>query len=583
MTTTRFLNPLLLGWTYFAAAAFAILLTRFEGGVAFIWISTAILAADLMARPRKQWIQSIIPCAIASILATGFLGLGWEMALPFAVINMTEAVLAAWLFLKLADPKRPLGSLGWLMQFVASVGIVAPLVAGTMAAGAVTLIGLSPVTNFITFVTGHALGNVTLTPLALLLTKGNREMLVKDLRRRDKVEVAALLILVVMVAGWVFNQQQLPLLFLPVLPVILVAFRVGRGGVAVAIALLAIIGGLCSAIGHGPIQLIDASFGLRIQFFQFYLATTVLTLLLVSADLENRARLHRLLGESEASYRLIADHSSDIILHLTVDGMIRFASPSCRQLGYEPEELIGRSCAMLIAPEHLEQATQAHLRSLVMTDRANRFEYLAMTASGERRWSETHARLMLDDNGRPEGILSIVRDISEQKRVERALSEAARIDSLTGLSNRLAYREAIERREQRDGDVGACVAMFDIDHFKRVNDRFGHDAGDIVLQGFAELARRVVRTGDLVARLGGEEFAIFFPNTALPQALAVCDRLRTELGSTIFRAGHDAIAVTISGGVAQLGDGGIDAALKIADMALYRAKQAGRNQLALAA
>ena len=583
MSIQRFLPPVFLGLCYFAAAAFAVGLTRFDGGVAFIWLATSILAADLMSRPRHSWIFSIIPCAVASILVTGWWGLGWTMALPFAVINMTEATIAAWLFRRFADPRRPLGSLGWLLQFVLSVGIVAPLVAGLLAAVAVWWIGLSPAQTLVTFVSGHALGNLTFTPIALLMTRSNRQALLRDMRRRDTVETVALLMLVVVTTAWVFRQQDLPLLFLPALPMILVAFRVGRGGVAMSIALLALIGGLATASGIGPIQLIDASFGQHMHFFQFYLAATVLTLLPVTADLENRSRLHRKMRESEAGYRLLAEFSSDIIFSLRVDGTIRYVSPSCLQMGYEPRQLVGRNCASLIAPEHLEQASVAHRRSLDMGGETNRFEYLAVTASGEKRWAETHARLIVDEDGHPDGILSIVRDIHAQKEIEIRLSDAALVDSLTGLSNRLAYREAVARVQPQEGDGGACVAMLDIDHFKAVNDRYGHDAGDIVLKGFAEVARRIIREGDMVARIGGEEFAFYFPDTTLPRALAVCDRLRSELCSTIFRAGTDAIAVTVSGGVAELGPDGIDAALKIADMALYRAKQAGRNQLALAA
>lgn len=583
MTIQRVHAPLLLGLSYFVAAAFAVMLTRFDGGVAFIWLGTSILAADLMSRPRHSWIFSIVPCALASILVTGWMGLGWAMALPFAAINMLEAVLAAWLFRRFADPRRPLGSLGWLLQFVTSVGIVAPLVAGLLAAVSLWSIGLSPAQTLVTFVGGHALGNLTFTPIALLLTRSNRHALIRDMQRRDTVETVALLMLVVVTTAWVFRQPGLPLLFFPTLPMILVSFRVGRGGVALSIALLALIGGLATGSGMGPIQLIDGSVGLRMHFFQFYLAATVLTLLPVTADLENRSRLHRKMRESEAGYRMLAEFSSDLILSLKVDGTIRYISPSCRQMGFDPKQLIGRNCSTLIAPEHLSDAAEAHLRSLSMGGETNRFEYIALMASGERRWHETNARLIVDDEGHPDGILSIVRDIHAQKEIELRLSDAALVDSLTGLANRLAYREAVERRVRKAGDVGACVAMLDIDHFKGVNDRYGHDAGDIVLQGFADVARRVMREGDMVARLGGEEFALYFPDTTLAQALAVCDRLRSDLGTTIFRAGNNAIAVTVSGGVAELGPDGIDAALKIADMALYRAKQAGRNQLALAA
>ncbi|MES2905087.1 MAG: diguanylate cyclase [Pseudomonadota bacterium] len=584
MIATRFLPPILLGCSYFIAAAFAVLLARYEGGVAYLWIATAVLAADLMSRPRRHWVPSIIACAIASTLVTSMWGLGLAMAIPFTIINITEAVLAAWLFRSMADPRRPLGSLGWLMHFVMSVGIVAPLVAGLMAAVVRTHIAGIPFgPTFLTFAEGHALGNLTFTPIALLLTRANRRSLMRELKRRDVAETVALLMLAIVTSAYVFGQHALPLLFLPILPMILIAFRVGRGGVAMSIAMLAIVGGLATGTGEGPIQLVEGSFAARMQFFQFYLAATVLTLLPVTADLANRARLHRKMRESEAGYRMIAEYSSDVIFSLKLDGTIRYVSPSCLQLGYQPEQLVGRNCAMLIAPEHLGEASILHRRSLDMGGETNRFEYLAVTATGEKRWAETHARLILDDDGQPDGILSIVRDIHDQKLVELKLCEAALVDSLTGLGNRRAYREAVDRRIPADGDVGACVAMLDIDHFKQVNDRYGHDAGDIVLQGFANVALRVVRDGDIVARLGGEEFAVFFPGTTLPQALAICDRLRSELGSTVFRAGHNVIAVTVSGGVAELGGDGIDAALKIADMALYRAKQAGRNQLALAA
>ncbi|WP_309601790.1 diguanylate cyclase [Sphingomonas sp.] len=582
MTISRFLPPALLGCCYFVAAVAAVLLTRFDGGVAYLWLATSILTADLMMRPRRAWLWSIIPCVIASMIVTGCFGLGWVMALPFAAANVIEAVLAAWLFRKFADPRRPLGSLSWLMHFVASVGIAGPFVAGLLAAVAASSIGLPIGRTFMTFVLGHALGGVTFTPIALLLTRTNRKAMLDELRRRNIAETVALLMLAIVVSTYVFGQQSYPLLFIPILPIILIAFRVGRAGVAISIAMLAMVGGLSTASGQGPMQLINASFGQQMQFFQFYLAATVLTLLPVTADLENRARLHAKLRKSESGYRMIAEHCSDIIFNLKIDGTIRYASPSCRQIGYESAQLVGGNCSMLIAPEHLADATASHLRSLEMGGETNRFEYLAVTASGEQRWHETHARLIIDDNGRPEGILSIVRDIHAQKAVQRRLSDAALVDSLTGLNNRLAYREVVERR-LKAGETGACVAMLDIDHFKQVNDRFGHSAGDIVLRGFADVARQIIRDGDMVARIGGEEFAFFFPNTALPQALAICDRLRNELSATIFRAGTSSINVTVSGGVAELGTDGIDQALKIADMALYRAKQAGRNQLALAA
>ena len=127
------------------------------------------------------------------------------------------------------------------------------------------------------------------------------------------------------------------------------------------------------------------------------------------------------------------------------------------------------------------------------------------------------------------------------------------------------------------------MALLDIDRFKRINDVHGHQAGDVVLQRFADVLRSVVRVDDAIARIGGEEFAILFPRTAIPQALAICERLRQRTGATTISVAGKDIRVTVSGGVAQLGPAGLDRALLHADQALYAAKRGGRDQMSLAA
>jgi diguanylate cyclase (GGDEF)-like protein len=125
--------------------------------------------------------------------------------------------------------------------------------------------------------------------------------------------------------------------------------------------------------------------------------------------------------------------------------------------------------------------------------------------------------------------------------------------------------------------------VFDIDHFKRVNDRYGHGAGDAVLRSFAAIARCAIRKGDLIARLGGEEFGVLLPDTTLEQAMAVCERVRRDVAVARTFVPGQVIGVTVSGGVARIDEGGFAAALKIADTALYAAKNGGRDRLAAAA
>ncbi|MEO5611625.1 MAG: sensor domain-containing diguanylate cyclase, partial [Sphingomicrobium sp.] len=284
-------------------------------------------------------------------------------------------------------------------------------------------------------------------------------------------------------------------------------------------------------------------------------------------------------------YRLMAEHSTDILLHLELDGRIRYVSPSIHQLGgHDPNALVGTNITALVAAEDAQQANEAHKATIAAKGQTHSYDTLALTATGEKRWFETRSRALLDEHGEVESLLSIVRDISKRKAREARLTEDALTDTLTGLANRRGFRAAIERSaaDQR-GPSPSSIAVLDLDHFKRVNDKFGHDAGDQVLREFARIARAMVREHDLVARVGGEEFAIFFPGTSVAQAMAVCERLRVSMSHTVVRYHKSRIWVTVSGGVAPLGAGGIDAAFPIADAALYEAKRNGRDQLAMAA
>ncbi len=571
-----------LGLAYFAAAALTIALTRFDGGVAFLWVATSLLAAVLSHRRRRHWGGALAACAIGSFAATGLFGLGWSMALPFAAINMTEAYVGSLLFRHFGYRRTPTGSMPWLWQFILSFGIAGPAASATLAAIVVAATGGAPLPTLIHFFTGHALGALTFIPIADLLI---RRRLRADViaRRRSGAEFFLLMGLTVATVSLVFAQSSMPLLFVPMLPIILATFRLGEVGAALAVGVLAVIGGGMTLSGHGPINLLDVALGDRLQFFQFYLAATVLTVLPVAADLRSRARLHRQVRVSEARYRLLADHSSDILLHLNVDGIVRFVSPSIRQLGgYEPERLIGENSGALVAAEHREQVAASHRATLAGMGETLTFEYLALTRTGEKRWFETHSRAVVDEDGVVDGVISIVRDVSDRKARELKLTEQALTDVLTGLPNRRAFGLAVDDRHA-DGRVRDCVALIDIDHFKRVNDAHGHDGGDEVLRNFAKVARRHMRQNDVVARIGGEEFAILLADATLDQARLICDRLRQEVATTATAFAGKEIFVTISGGVSRIGDGGIEFALRVADSALYRAKVNGRDQLALVA
>lgn len=160
--------------------------------------------------------------------------------------------------------------------------------------------------------------------------------------------------------------------------------------------------------------------------------------------------------------------------------------------------------------------------------------------------------------------------------------QAARTDELTKLSNRRDMKECMEKELYRHQRIKShfSIILMDIDHFKQVNDTFGHDAGDAVLKDFSSLLKHLSRKVDVVSRWGGEEFLMLLPDTSLVHALAMAERLRTEVEDFSFNYEHNAIPLTMSAGVCSISQHeSISSVLKQADINLYEAKQKGRNRI----
>jgi two-component system cell cycle response regulator len=173
---------------------------------------------------------------------------------------------------------------------------------------------------------------------------------------------------------------------------------------------------------------------------------------------------------------------------------------------------------------------------------------------------------------------------SEIKRAQQKLAEMATMDGLTGLYNRRYFLESLQKEMGRADRVNSELAlyMFDIDDFKSVNDRHGHQAGDAVLAGLGRLLRENIRLIDVPSRYGGEEFAVLLPSTKLREAQTACERLRRAVGGHTFTLDGTAIRITVSIGVASYWPKSGYAAgqlVEAADKALYEAKKTGKNRV----
>ena len=221
--------------------------------------------------------------------------------------------------------------------------------------------------------------------------------------------------------------------------------------------------------------------------------------------------------------------------------------------------------------DSLKHVLESHLEGLLGTMDEHQHQR-------DQREQEVAARL----KGLAERVAHMEQEAQGYREHLEVQRQKALIDPLTGLPNRAAWSERLDQEvnlwHQRGNSLS--LAMLDLDHFKRINDGYGHLAGDKVLKIIANVLRKRLRPNDFIARFGGEEFVLLMPNSSLTEALAAGDALRTAIEGCPFHFKGEPVTITVSMGVAQFQPGErSDLALKRADAALYRAKAAGRNQV----
>lgn len=208
-------------------------------------------------------------------------------------------------------------------------------------------------------------------------------------------------------------------------------------------------------------------------------------------------------------------------------------------------------------------------------------EVMMKTAQGREFMAEI-AAIKMDYAGQS-AVLVALNDISARKEMEAELFRQASTDALTSLANRRHFMNLAEQEVRRAHRFGRplTIMMLDLDHFKKINDTYGHGIGDSVLRETSRRAGESLRQSDVMGRLGGEEFAVLLPETDMRAARDVAERLRQHLAEQPIMADHTGISCTVSIGLAALAkdDSSIDHVLERADHALYRAKKQGRNRV----
>lgn len=302
-------------------------------------------------------------------------------------------------------------------------------------------------------------------------------------------------------------------------------------------------------------------------------------------DISDRKRAEAALTESEERYRLLAQYSTDLISRHTLDGMCLYASPACRTLlGLESEEMVGHPIMDFVHPDDVESVRDAQAELLSKPTYTTR--YRIRRKDGAWIWFETTSRpIRSSETGSVVEIIAVSRDISERKEAEQRIEYQAYHDALTGLPNRMLFKDRLSvgiARANRKG-VGLAVMFLDLDHFKIVNDTLGHTVGDRLLQGVSERLKESLREEDSVSRLGGDEFTLMVVDLGVEDdAVRIAQKVLDAIALP-FRVDEHELFVTTSIGIALYPQDGTDpdTLLKNADSAMYRAKELGRSNYQL--
>lgn len=296
----------------------------------------------------------------------------------------------------------------------------------------------------------------------------------------------------------------------------------------------------------------------------------------------------RALRVSEERHRLLADHASDLIWTMDLDGKFTYISPSVEKLcGYSAAELMPLTFAQTVKPGSAD-AAQAALRAMAAAIAQRqpapvwRGELEHAHQNGGSVWTEATLSGLRDGSGAYVGLLGVTRDIGERRRAELQMRHMAQHDMLTGLPNRALFSDRLHLAlagARRDG-TRLAVMFIDLDKFKPVNDTLGHHCGDLLLKEVALRLLNCVRESDSVARVGGDEFVVLLRAIdGVDGALAVGEKICQALRPQFLICGHN-IHISASVGISIYPDHGQDEMelTKHADTAMYAAKESGSDR-----
>lgn len=300
----------------------------------------------------------------------------------------------------------------------------------------------------------------------------------------------------------------------------------------------------------------------------------------VAKNITEYRQLLKALKESEERYRLLADNSLDLIQLINLDGIVDYASPSHKMvLGFDPKEYIGKW--VFYQPNgELDDEFRTIFMSMLLLRKPFTYEIRRQHEQGYSVWLEMKGTPMFDENGDFRNMMLVGREITERKNHQVQLEELSYRDALTGAPNRRYLNKMLnDALMDEEKNVGQLAVMFaDLDNFKQINDRLGHDAGDELLRQFVKRATACLSEQDLLARMGGDEFVFVLPQVACSSDVSrVAENILIALQQPWNLDGQELYTTSSIGIAFYEAHDTAKELLQKADAALYLAKAEGKN------
>lgn len=573
--------------TYLAGAELGQALSL-PNNFASFWPPSGIYLAALILTPLRLW-PGVCLLALAATTASnmGLHGMTFLVNLGYWSGNTIDGVLGA------ACVRWVCGR-DFSLTRLRDVVLLSASSLGSGALGALVGAGTSAIAHGTDFwdswrVWWLAVNVGVLVVAPVFLCMADRS-LQRTMRWFDSLEEGAAWVLLIVAAQWLPRGSSLPEVYLlfPIMLWITVRFEIK--GAAWASFLLSVVSIWQIVSEATPRQLTAQVVAEQAFHAQAFIAVASASFLTLACALAERRRAAERSRENEESYRDLFENMNDLVHSVGPDGRLIYVNRAWREtLGYSEQEIAGLFLMEIVHPDYRGRC-QSLLEQAPAGGRLDFFETCLLTKSGATIDVEGNISYQLKDQ-RLLATRTIFRDITQRKQAERKAGEYQRqlesmnsklralsvTDALTQLHNRRYFQQTLTEEHERAAryEMPLSLLLLDVDHFKKFNDSYGHLAGDAVLCKVAQILRENARGSDVVARFGGEEFAVLLPVTDHQGAMLLAERYRhaIEQGSWNCRP------VTMSVGVATtLGrQWDVSGLIRAADDALYLSKQNGRN------